>query len=225
MHTCYKIYGYFEFPFFSYHLSSVEHNATLTTQNSGNLFSFNQYFIRIAKLYICIVLANIRYIFVNILIVNLTTLTPRLARHGQFWKKIITIQTYIWFKWHICWNSELTSTGSLLNWSCTIYVIINCKWVIGIVDAVLFQLPFVIRFFPSRVHLVFLEYWSCQILKSLQYDKIMFISDVIFDMISKTLQLYWWMYLRALFHARAGTWGGSPTFFLTWKNQKSLAAS
>ena len=29
MHTSYKIYGYFEFQFFSYHLSSVVHSATL----------------------------------------------------------------------------------------------------------------------------------------------------------------------------------------------------
>ena len=29
MHTCYKIYGYFEFQFFTYHLSSVLHSATL----------------------------------------------------------------------------------------------------------------------------------------------------------------------------------------------------
>ena len=30
MHTCYKIYGYFEFQFFTYFLSSVVHSATLT---------------------------------------------------------------------------------------------------------------------------------------------------------------------------------------------------
>ena len=29
MHTCYKIYGYFEFQIFTYHLSSVVHSATL----------------------------------------------------------------------------------------------------------------------------------------------------------------------------------------------------
>ena len=29
MHTCYKIYGYFEFQFFTYHLSPVVHSATL----------------------------------------------------------------------------------------------------------------------------------------------------------------------------------------------------
>ena len=29
MHTYYKIHGYFEFQFFTYHLSSVVHSATL----------------------------------------------------------------------------------------------------------------------------------------------------------------------------------------------------
>ena len=29
MHTCYKIYDYFEFHLFTYHLSSVVHSATL----------------------------------------------------------------------------------------------------------------------------------------------------------------------------------------------------
>ena len=29
MHTCYKIYEYIEFQFFTYHLYSVEYNATL----------------------------------------------------------------------------------------------------------------------------------------------------------------------------------------------------
>ena len=29
MHSCYKIYDYFEFQFFTYHLSSAVHSATL----------------------------------------------------------------------------------------------------------------------------------------------------------------------------------------------------
>ena len=46
----------------------------LSRNNSEKIFSFNKYIIRIAKLYICIVLVNISDIYEkNILIVDLPT--------------------------------------------------------------------------------------------------------------------------------------------------------
>ena len=52
MHTRYKKYGYFEFQFFTYHLSSVAHSATLmegmlhhyilvALQNKKNIYHIN----------------------------------------------------------------------------------------------------------------------------------------------------------------------------------------
>ena len=44
-------------------LNKQYYSSFLITQNSDNLFSFLEYFIRIAKLYICIVLINIKNIY------------------------------------------------------------------------------------------------------------------------------------------------------------------
>ena len=40
MHTCYKIYGYFEFKFFTYHLSSVAHSANFENKTVYDEHSF-----------------------------------------------------------------------------------------------------------------------------------------------------------------------------------------
>ena len=43
MHTCYKIYGYFEFHIFTYHLSPVVHSATLIYAYDAGILQSREY--------------------------------------------------------------------------------------------------------------------------------------------------------------------------------------
>ena len=53
MHTCYKIYSYFEFQFFTYHISSVVHSATLKP-SLLDFFSFFVLVFLICLIFICV---------------------------------------------------------------------------------------------------------------------------------------------------------------------------
>ena len=93
------IYEIYEIVIYHYISSNIvlykEHSSYkccyYTTQNSDNLFSFKKYFVGIAKLYICILLAYIRCVFVKyyILIGHISTLT-----FNQF-PVVFFISTYI----------------------------------------------------------------------------------------------------------------------------------